>query len=559
MSDPLQPPVAGDARDPLTAPLEPDATLRRVLEHLPEAVLVIQDGLFRFSSRRAEALLGYSRTELQSGGVEAIVHPEELDRILQQAAECPCGEGDGAAQAGCTIKIADRAGRPHWAQLRSEPITWQGRPATLCLLRDITALHLTAEKYRRIVDSTSEGFAMLGADMRVTEVNPALLFMTGDSPEELIGKPFDRLYETESVEFYSASRDHMSFEANLFIRGGGTLSTLFKRSTLRDPAGDVAGHLVFLTDMTELKATQAELRKAEQRYRSMYRNAVQGMFQAELDGKLLRVNPAYARVLGYDSTEEMLSLKTGSEGLYFDPAERQRMLKALKRRGVLANFEVKLRRKDGQPVWALANYRLTQDDGGQKIIEGILVDHTQRKHLEEALRRGRERFRGLSMHDNLTRLYNTRYLYKALDAFCRSCKASGKPLSLIFIDMDHFKRVVDTYGHLNGSMALREVARTFRSLLRKPCFGVAYGGDEFVLVLPGYDTPQAMAKVESIRRKMKNTTYLTDSGLSVRLSASFGIATYPRDAADVRGLLAKADRALFRVKQTAKGRIGTAS
>jgi diguanylate cyclase (GGDEF)-like protein len=108
-------------------------------------------------------------------------------------------------------------------------------------------------------------------------------------------------------------------------------------------------------------------------------------------------------------------------------------------------------------------------------------------------------------------------------------------------------------------MALREVARTFRSLLRKPCFGVAYGGDEFVLVLPGYDTPQAMAKVESIRRKMKNTSYLTDSGLSVKLSASFGIATYPRDAADVRGLLAKADQALFRVKQTAKGRIGTAS
>jgi diguanylate cyclase (GGDEF)-like protein/PAS domain S-box-containing protein len=529
-----------------------------MVERLPEAVLLIQDGRFRFANRRAEALLGYSRNELIAGGLEGIVCPDELDCVLRPAADCTPDE-EGPAPADCTTRITDKAGRAHWVSLRSQPLAWQGRPATLCLLRDVTALRLTEEKYRRVVDATSGGFALLGPDMRVAEMNPALLFMTGHSPEDLVGTPFERLYDSESVEFYSASRDHMSFEADLFMRSGDKLPALFQRSTLRDPDGEVAGHLVFLTDMTELKATQAELRKAEQRYRSMYRNAVQGMFQAELDGKLLRVNPAYARILGYDSTEEMLSLKAGSVGLYFEPAERLRMLKALKRRGILSNFEVKLRRKDGQPVWALANYRLTQDDRGQKIIEGILVDHTERRHLEEALRRGRERFRRLSMRDNLTRLYNTRYLYKALDTLCRGCRAAGEPLSLIFIDMDQFKRVVDSYGHLNGSTALREVARTFRSLLRKPCFGVAYGGDEFVLVLPGYDTRRAAEKAESIRRKMRNTIYLADSGLSVRLSASFGIATFPQDAANVRGLLAKADQALFRVKQTAKGRIGTAS
>jgi diguanylate cyclase (GGDEF)-like protein/PAS domain S-box-containing protein len=529
-----------------------------MVEHLPEAVLVIQDGRFRFANHRAVSLLGYSQNELIAGGLEAIACPKELDGVLRQAAACTPGAAE-SAPAGCTTRVTDKAGRTHWVSLRSEPIAWQGGPATLCLLRDVTALRLTEEKYRRIVDATSEGFALLGPDMRVVEMNPALLFMTGHSPEDLVGMPFEPLYDPESVEFYSASRDHMSFEAGLIVRDGGRLPALFQRSTLRDPDGGVAGYLVFLTDMTELKATQAELRKAELRYRSMYRNAVQGMFQAELDGKLLRVNPSYARILGYDSTEEMLSLKAGSEELYFDPAERLRMLKALKRRGILSNFEVKLRRKDGQPVWALANYRLTQDDRGQKIIEGILVDHTERRHLEEALRRGRERFRRLSMRDNLTRLYNTRYLYKALDTLCRGCRAAGEPLSLIFIDMDQFKRVVDSYGHLNGSTALREVARTFRSLLRKPCFGVAYGGDEFVLVLPGYDTRRAAEKAESIRRKMRNTIYLADSGLSVRLSASFGIATFPQDAANVRGLLAKADQALFRVKQTAKGRIGTAS
>jgi diguanylate cyclase (GGDEF)-like protein/PAS domain S-box-containing protein len=290
----------------------------------------------------------------------------------------------------------------------------------------------------------------------------------------------------------------------------------------------------------------------------MYRNAVQGMFQSELSGKFIRVNPAYARILGYGSPDEMLRLKTSSTEFYFDPADRQRMVQALKRKGLLANYEVKLRRKDGRPVWTLANYRLTRDDNGEQIIEGILVDHTRQKRLEEVLRQGRERFRNLSLRDNLTGLFNTRYLYQALEGLFEENRTSKGPFSLIFMDMDNFKHVVDTHGHLNGSQALREVARTIRSAIKKPCFGVAYGGDEFVVVLPGFDKNRAKSKAESIRTKMKRTTYLTDSGLAVRLSASFGLASYPDDAADSKSLLARADKALFRVKQTGKGCIGAA-
>jgi diguanylate cyclase (GGDEF)-like protein len=112
---------------------------------------------------------------------------------------------------------------------------------------------------------------------------------------------------------------------------------------------------------------------------------------------------------------------------------------------------------------------------------------------------------------------------------------------------------------LKGSQALREVARTIRASIRKPCFGVAYGGDEFVIVLPGFNKARAKSKVESIRAKMRHTAYLSDSGLTLRLSASFGVASYPNDAVDVKGLLAQADKALFRVKQSGKDDVGTAA
>ena len=125
------------------------------------------------------------------------------------------------------------------------------------------------------------------------------------------------------------------------------------------------------------------------------------------------------------------------------------------------------------------------------------------------------------------------------------------------MDMDYFKQVVDTYAHLNGSQALKEVAATIKSCIKRPCFGVAYGGDEFVIVLPGFDKVKATEKIEQIRERMKQTTYLTKAGHKVQLGASFGIAAFPDDTDNREGLLALADKAMFHIKQTGKGSVGT--
>ncbi|MCU0558798.1 MAG: sensor domain-containing diguanylate cyclase [Desulfobacterales bacterium] len=413
--------------------------------------------------------------------------------------------------------------------------------------------------YRRVIMAASEGFMLLDRSQVVTEVNPAVLLLTGHEPQELIGRRADSLYRRDRVEVCSASRDHLSFETLLHGRDARDIPVLITRGILREESGEPAGYMVFIVDLTELKATQEELRRSERRYHNMYRNAVQGMFQSRLSGELIRVNPAYARFLGYASVEEMRKLKAGAAELYYDPAERQHIVKLLKRKGFLVNYEVMLRRKDGKPVWGLANYRLNRDDPGQEpIIEGIMVDNTRHKRLEEELRREHRKLQALSLRDNLTGLHNTRFLYQALDRLISESRSCGAPFSLIFMDMDNFKAVVDKHGHLNGSQALREVARTIRSLIRKPGFGVAYGGDEFVLVLPGFDKARAMAKVEAVRRKMKRTVYLAEKGLAVKLQASFGLATFPEDAQDRTGLLALADQAMFRIKQTGKGAVGVA-
>ncbi|UCF95496.1 MAG: GGDEF domain-containing protein, partial [Desulfobacterales bacterium] len=325
---------------------------------------------------------------------------------------------------------------------------------------------------------------------------------------------------------------------------------------LRDEQGQITGYIAFLTDLTELKLTQEELQKAERRYRGMYQNAVQGMFQCTLAGRILRVNPAYARILGYSSPEEMLSRVRLTTEFYDDPADQVKMIEALKEKGVLTDYELKLKRHDGAAVWVLVNVRLKQEDEDHPIIEGLLVDNTARKRAERKLRRSREKFRGLAVRDNLTGLYNTRQLYQALGDLIAASRGNGNPFSLIFMDMDNFKRVVDTYGHLNGSQALKEVAATIRQSLSAPAFAVAYGGDEFVVVLPGFDKHRAKQKADEIRSRMQATAYLSERGYAVCLRASFGVATYPDDAADRSGLLALADQAMFHVKQSGKDAVG---
>jgi diguanylate cyclase (GGDEF)-like protein len=177
----------------------------------------------------------------------------------------------------------------------------------------------------------------------------------------------------------------------------------------------------------------------------------------------------------------------------------------------------------------------------------IAIENTQRyKQMKE-----------LSVRDNLTGLYNQRYLYQSLVELVSDARGSGQPISLLFMDMDNFKGVVDTVGHLNGSRALREAAQRIRRCLPEPGYGVAYGGDEFVIVLPGADRRQASELAARIRQAIKSEAYLAKWGHEVTITASIGVATFPDDAQDGKALLAIADQAMFRAKNSGKDSVLT--
>ncbi len=190
------------------------------------------------------------------------------------------------------------------------------------------------------------------------------------------------------------------------------------------------------------------------------------------------------------------------------------------------------------------------------INKQLNKENEQRRKAEDELKRSEEKYRDQAVHDNLTELYNTRFLYQVLPSLISESESNSTPFSLIFMDIDNFKNVVDTYGHLNGSLALQEVAATIRDTLENPAFAVAYGGDEFVTVLPGFDKDKAVQKAEEIRERMSKTVYLSCKGHHVSLKASFGVSTCPDDAVDMTQLLTFADRAMFDIKERGKDAVG---
>ena len=153
-----------------------------------------------------------------------------------------------------------------------------------------------------------------------------------------------------------------------------------------------------------------------------------------------------------------------------------------------------------------------------------------------------KRAEALSVTDDLTSLYNSRYLNQVLRRESKRASRNGRPLSLLFIDLDGFKAVNDTHGHLCGSRALVEAAAVIRGSARETDVVARFGGDEFALVLPDTGGEGAFAVGERIRERLAAHQFLAGDGLDIRLTASVGVATLPDVAEFVRGADARRRR-----------------
>jgi diguanylate cyclase (GGDEF)-like protein/PAS domain S-box-containing protein len=459
------------------------------------------------------------------------------------------------------------------------------------------ALFTLEERDRLLGDSAPFGIFVIDTEGRIFGANQKTIDMLGWPKDIDINQlnvlKYPPLIESGISDTFRQCMEtkiRVTSDHNCLLGVGGCDYLRYHVSPVIDKDERFSGLIAFVEDITELKQAEETIIANEKKYRLLFESAPVAMIERDAGAlkqylEKLRADGIYdlRRYFAHNPQEMgrcMGLIKTvDCNSAFLDLMEAQtwdevdsgfRMtnnpddLVRLAREVILmvADGNVSSEREEtfitlrGTKKSVLGkSLPLSGHEDTLSRIVVAMVDITKRKRAEEALRESEQRFREMAMRDNLTGLYNRRYLYQSLTGLIERAKTDKSVVSVIFMDLDRFKTVVDTYGHLNGSRAIKEVAKTIGETLEEPAYAVAYAGDEFVVVLPGFEPAQTIEQAEKIRARIKNQIFLSDQGHEVRIQSSFGLATFPYHADDMTNLLAAADHALFAAKGSGKDNI----
>jgi diguanylate cyclase (GGDEF)-like protein/PAS domain S-box-containing protein len=408
-----------------------------------------------------------------------------------------------------------------------------------------------------------------GIYRKIGPTNPALLVRP---PDELLGRNLKDVFPPEQAEAFRKAgervldtRQNAQIEYQMQING----KTMWFQATISPLDADSA--LWVAHDITGRKTIEEALRTAEENYRSIFENAPIGVYQSTPDGRFLSVNPAMARIFGFDSPSEMLASTVSiGEQYYVNPADRCEFERLLHEQGEVREFVSLNRRRDGLLFWLQESSRAVKDaDGNILHYEGFVMDVTERKRAEEELRRAKEalessnfelqqaleREKLLACTDGLTGLYNHRHFFELAEREFRAALRHERPLAFLMFDMDDFKQVNDSLGHAAGDQLLAQAARTATEQVRGSDLVARYGGDEFIILLPQTGAEQALPVAERIRAAVA-ALRVGDGGNQPAITLSVGIAELQREPPDesVERIIQRADEALYAAKAQGRNR-----
>ncbi|MBI2678564.1 MAG: PAS domain S-box protein [Candidatus Koribacter versatilis] len=434
--------------DQLTAALnvrDAESKFQAVAETAPCAIFIYRQENFIYGNPAAETITGYSLPELYTIRFYDLVHPEFRKFIKERAAARQRGEIETSRY---EVRVLPKDGSERWVDLTATLINFDGQPSVLGIAFDITerkqaeqlqqALYRIAEAASSAEDLTAFYASihkvlaelMYARNCYIAVYDPATDRMTfpyfvddfdpKPEPRPLgkgltdyvirTGKPllvtpetFKHLHARGEIELVGTfAQDWMGvpLKSGDTTYGALVIQNYEQQQRFGQREQDV---LTFVSQQVaraiEHKRNQQALRESEEWHRLAFERNLAGVYRSTIDGRLLDCNLAFARMFGYDSREEMFAHPT--QDLFFDAGERQQLIDALLRVGSLTTFEIKLKRKDGSPVWCLENMNIVKSpDERTTVLEGTMVDITERKNAEERLKLSETRYRELIENAN---------------------------------------------------------------------------------------------------------------------------------------------------------------
>ena len=418
---------------------------------------------------------------------------------------------------------------------------------TLCLLRVVGGDELVedlASYFDAAFDHAPIGMAILGADGRYVRVNDALCAMLGRPREQLIGErdneithPDDRARDVELAwKILRGELDSVQLEKRFVRPDGGDVWAIANMTYLRDDSGAGIAWVGVFQDVTAHRALEAELRRERDLSAAMLGAMHEGFCLIDCD-TVTQVNDAMCLLVGW-TREEIVGHSWPFPWVPEDEIEHQAATRA--RWYAAGHGETDafvLRRKDGSRFDASITCARATGPAGESLGYVVTV-----RDISESKRHQAELARQAT-HDTLTGLLNHRGFHERLRGEIARCRRQGVPISLAILDLDHFKRVNDTYGHPMGDRVLAEVGRRFRMLTRTGEHIARVGGEEFAWILPATDGAGAYAAAERARLAVEREQFGDVGGLTL----SVGVCELG-EAGDADELHRLADIALYWAK-----------
>lgn len=380
--------------------------------------------------------------------------------------------------------------------------------------------------------------------------------LTGFSPEDLI---FNKVISYEEIIFKDDRQmvrnavdeaislgTHFEIEYRIVHANTSIIWVSERGNPIYNAQGKVNAIEGFIQNITERKQIEQSLRDTESRYRSIFENAIEGIFQTTPDGHYLIVNPALARIYGYHSPEElMLVLNNIKQQLYVIPSRREEFVQAMIADQSVRNFESLVYRKDKSTLWISENARMVHDETGNLLYyEGTVEDISARKDYDNKIEHQ-------ATHDSLTGLPNRYMLNDRLQQFINISDRYKSKMAVAFVDLDQFKRINDSMGHEVGDQLLQIMSKRLSSCIRAIDTVVRLGGDEFVILLTNIENVDDI--LLSMQRVLTSVAVpCIINALDYVVTCSIGISIYPDHSVEPITLLKYADFAMYKAKKAGR-------
>jgi diguanylate cyclase (GGDEF)-like protein/PAS domain S-box-containing protein len=570
--------TAGDGQAALRARLLEQAA---VVEHAPIGIAVVLPDLVKSCNPRMAEMLGYAPEELiNHSPAQIFASRTRYEAFIGEALAVLAG---GGLFEKSEVPLRRRDGSTIWCRIRARSVDTGAREAgTVWIVDDVTEARRALTEVQAIMTNATIGIFFTRA-RNITRYNACFGTMFGYAPGEAVGLSARVLYPDDAA---FAEMGHTAYGVlglggsfkteTTMLRRDGTPMWVNMIGYAVNPQELGTGTMIWMIeDRTGQKAAEESLRNALLENQAILDNAVLGIAVVE-NGCTLHCNRKMEELFGHqDGSIEGLAVRN----LYPDKAgwlaareQTQRDFAA----GRVHMAEHELVRRDGTRFWARLSGRPFDmaDRGGRSVW--LIDDVTAQREAADALRRARDelevrvqertaelqaeiverrqaeaRVHHMAYHDALTGLPNRALLSDRLDRALLTARRDGMKLALLFIDLDRFKTINDSLGHLTGDYLLKQVAQRLCRVVRASDTVARLGGDEFVVLVPGVHAVEECGLVgDKIIEAL--AAPVDFEGRSLHISPSIGICIYPDDGEDVASLMRKADAAMYYAKASGR-------